>query len=396
MLRFMLLRPSLPGSSHVMGGDRVTDNPTMSNMLRSDMAAESDNSELQQRWPLPSAPKPIVLIGAGGIVNDAHLPAYAACGFTVAAIFDIVRERSGKTAAAFGIPVVCRTLAEAVGQGDVIYDIAVPPQALHSTLEHLPEGAVVLMQKPMGQDLDDARRIAELCEARNLTAAVNFQLRVSPMMLALRDAVRRGWIGDIVDVEVHLNYLEPWAFFPFLKTQPRVEMTIASIHYFDWIRSLLGEPLGVYARSIPHPEYQGIETTRTSAILDYGIGTRCCLSLNNTWAFGGRHEATAIRVEGLRGAAVVRLGGLVNYPDGADDTLEIAHRPADGEAVVWRPVPLVGNWFPDAFRGTMSNLQRFAAGEDDALMSPYQDAVRTMALIEACYQSNDRGSTAVP
>ena len=28
-----------------------------------------------QDWPAPSAPKPIVLIGAGGIVRDAHLPA---------------------------------------------------------------------------------------------------------------------------------------------------------------------------------------------------------------------------------------------------------------------------------------------------------------------------------
>lgn len=351
---------------------------------------------LHQRWPMPSAPRPVIVIGAGGIVNDAHLPAYAACGFEVAAVFDVDRERSAKTAEAFGIPRVCDSIEEAAAPDDVVFDIAVPPDRLLSVLDHLPAGAAVLMQKPMGTNLDEAGRIRQLCRDRNFTAAVNFQLRFSPMMLAVRNLVERGAIGDIVDVDFHLNYLEPWDFFPFLKTQPRVEMMIASIHYFDWIRSLLGEPEGAYARSIPHPEYDGIETTRTSAILDYGAGTRCCLSLNNTWAYGSKHETTMVRVEGLKGAAVVRLGSLINYPDGEDDTLEVAVRPEGDDPVEWRPVPLVGNWFPDAFRGTMSNLQRYAAGEDETLVSHFEDAYRTMALIEACYRSNDQGCVPLP
>jgi hypothetical protein len=44
----------------------------------------------------------------------------------------------------------------------------------------------------------------------------------------------------------------------------------------------------------------------------------------------------------------------------------------------------------------MSNLQRFVAGEDARLVSPVQDTIRTMALIEACYQSSDRGGVPVP
>lgn len=32
---------------------------------------------------LPDHPRPIVMIGAGGIVKDAHLPAYRKAGFTV-------------------------------------------------------------------------------------------------------------------------------------------------------------------------------------------------------------------------------------------------------------------------------------------------------------------------
>ena len=44
----------------------------------------------------------------------------------------------------------------------------------------------------------------------------------------------------------------------------------------------------------------------------------------------------------------------------------------------------------------MSNLQRFASGEDAALISPVADAIKTMAVVEACYQSNSGGGTPVP
>jgi hypothetical protein len=39
----------------------------------------------------------------------------------------------------------------------------------------------------------------------------------------------------------------------------------------------------------------------------------------------------------------------------------------------------------------MSNLQRFVAGEDPTLISPVEDAIKTMALVETCYQSSAAG-----
>jgi predicted dehydrogenase len=345
---------------------------------------------LQQHWPMPSQRKPIVLIGAGGIVNDAHLPAYRLAGFEVVGIYDVCTERSRQTAEKFGIPRVYDSLEQALQTDNAVIDIAVPPDVTRSVLERTREGSIILMQKPMGSNLVEAHRIVDVCRQRRLVAAVNFQLRFSPMMLAVADILRRGLLGPIVDVDVHLNYREPWEMFPFLKSQPRVEMMIASIHYFDWVRSILGDPAGVYARSIPHPNFPGIEATRTSAILDYGLQTRCCLSLNDTWGFRPKHEACTIRVEGLNGAAVVRLGCLIDYPRGEPDQLEYIT-----EGAQWTAVPLEGSWFPEAFRGTMANLQRFADGEDDILHTAVADAIKTMALVEALYRSNEKGATPI-
>ena len=81
----------------------------------------------------------------------------------------------------------------------------------------------------------------------------------------------------------------------------------------------------------------------------------------------------------------------LDYPEGPPDRLEIA--PSGGG---WSAVPLRGSWFTRAFEGPMSNLQRFVAGEDEALVSPLEDAIKTMAVVEACYESSARGGTPIP
>ena len=43
---------------------------------------------------LPNTKIPIVIIGAGGIVKDAHLPAYTKAGFEVLAIYDLNKENA--------------------------------------------------------------------------------------------------------------------------------------------------------------------------------------------------------------------------------------------------------------------------------------------------------------
>ena len=44
----------------------------------------------------------------------------------------------------------------------------------------------------------------------------------------------------------------------------------------------------------------------------------------------------------------------------------------------------------------MSNLQRVVAGEDQALVSSVDDALKTMAIVEACYESSERGAIPIP
>lgn len=338
---------------------------------------------------MPSAPRPIVIVGAGGIVTDAHLPAYRKAGLPVAGVYDRDAGRAARVGQDWSVPVFDSLEAALATQG-AVFDLALPPAAHREVLPSLPRGSTVLMQKPMGRDLGEASRILAIVEERDLVAAVNFQLRFAPMMLALSDAVERGWLGRLVDVEVHLNLVTPWHLFPFLKGMPRVEIAVHSIHYLDLLRGLLGDPGGVAARTLGHPATD-LAQTRTSAILDYGPDLRCLLSINHHHDFGHRFQDAGMRFEGTEGAAMLKLGQLLDYPAGEPDELWIARR---GET--WRQVELTGSWFPDAFVGRMAHLQRFAAGEDAALIGSAPDAWRTMALVEACFQSAAAPLTPIP
>jgi predicted dehydrogenase len=347
-----------------------------------------DPACLRQDWPMPTHPRPIVTIGAGSIVADAHFPAYRKAGFPISGIFDLNAAKAGKVAADFAVGRVFASLEEATAVEGVVYDLATPPGAHLEILSKLPEGAAVLIQKPMGHTLDEATAILRVARTRKLKAAVNFQLRFAPMMLAVADALKQGLLGRLIDVEVHLAIDTPWHLFSFLKGVPRVEISMHSIHYLDLIRGLLGDPLGVHAKTLGHPA-SDMAQTRTSAILDYGDEVRCTLSINHNHAFGRRNQAAEFRFDGTEGAAHVKLGLLLDYPSGEPDELWLRPRGEMG----WVQVPLEGGWFPDAFIGRMANLQRFATGEDDVLVASVEDAWSTMALVEAAFASSAAPAT---
>lgn len=349
---------------------------------------------LRQAWPLPGQAKPIVVIGAGGIVRSAHLPAYRRIGLPVLGLFDPRSDVATTLAADFDVAHSYATLEAAIDAGTsagAIFDLAVPAGAIRGVLERLPEGSAILIQKPFGRDLAEARSLLALCREKSLSAAVNFQLRFSPNVLALKDALDRGLLGRIIDVEVRVNVNTPWQNWDFLRWIPRHEILYHSIHYLDSLRRLFGEPDGVHCKVTRHPELPDYSDLSTAAILDYGEHLRCVVSTFHGHDSGGRYQMSQMKVEGTRGSAVLRMGVNLDYPKGLPDTFEINERGSS----TWHEVPLRGGWFDHAFEGTMSNLQRYVGGEDDELVTSVTDAARTMALVEACYESSQARSTPI-
>ena len=352
-----------------------------------------DIANLNTVWELPKNKKPIVIIGAGGIVSDAHLPAYKKAGFPVRGIYDPDLDKAKKCAKNFSIEKIYSSEDEAFSEKDVVFDIAVPPQVLLGVVQKIPVNSVCQLQKPMGNSMTQAKRIKEIIHEKNIIACVNLQLKFSPMMIALREAIDKNMLGKLTELEISLSVGTPWHLWPFLETLDNVEVPLHSIHYLDWIRSVLGNPTSVHCKSVKHPNLPNLADARSSIILQYEDDIRCCLSINHTHdnsSHGMRHSHAYARVEGLDGAAYIKFGLLLNYPNGEPEEIEISSKDTD-----WTKVKNVGTWFPDAFIATMSSLQRYASGEETELTHSVDNAYNTMALVYACLESNSQPGTIV-
>ncbi|MGH3444520.1 MAG: hypothetical protein ACRDPB_04015, partial [Nocardioidaceae bacterium] len=68
------------------------------------------------------------MIGAGGIVRAAHLPAYAKAGFPVIALADTAGGRATELSREFGVARSFGSVAEAIAFAphDAVFDVAVP------------------------------------------------------------------------------------------------------------------------------------------------------------------------------------------------------------------------------------------------------------------------------
>ncbi|MCS3844097.1 Gfo/Idh/MocA family protein [Microbacterium sp. AK031] len=339
----------------------------------------------------PRVPRPIVILGAGGIVRDAHLPAYRKAGFPVWGIVNRTVARAQALADEYGIPRVFGAVADAVraAPADAVYDLALMPEQYEEALAQLPDGAAVLIQKPLGQNLRDGLALRELCHRKGLVAAVNTQLRFAPYIAEARRLIAAGAIGELHDFEVRVSVDTPWHLFPNVLGLERLEINSHSVHYIDLIRSFLGDPASVSAVTVRNPGRPEIANTRSLIVLHYDRPIRVTVSTNHDHSYGSAYEESFVKWEGTRGSIRAQMGLLLDYPRGGTDALQIALREDSGRG--WRDVPFEGSWFPDAFVGSMGALQRYLEGSASSLPTAVDDVIRTMAVVDAAHDAHDRG-----
>ncbi len=335
---------------------------------------------------------PIYMIGAGGIVNTAHLPAYKIAGFKVEGVFDIDIDKAKTTAANFNIPRVFTSLEEMLQQApaDAVFDVAVPGAATVSILHQLKTGSAVLLQKPMGENYEEAKAILEITRSKKLLAAINFQLRYAPYILAAKNLIENDHIGSLNDIEINVNVYTPWHLWNFLNMAPRVEILYHSIHYIDLVRNLLGNPQSVYAKTTKHPAMEQLASVRSNIIMDYGDMIRANILTNHCHYYGTPKQQSYIKIEGSKGAIIINFGALIDYPRGAADSFEYIML-EEGKEPGWHQMEIKGSWFPHAFIGSMNELMLAVNNKPAQPDNSVEDAIHTMACVEAAYLSSEQG-----
>lgn len=335
-------------------------------------------------------PLSIALVGAGAIVEYAHIPAYQAHGFPIAGVFDLDQARARAVADRFGIPRVYASLERLLGDPAVgVVDIAVPPWVQPGILRSVvAAGRHALCQKPFALDMSTALELAAEVEASPVKVAVQQQMRYDEGIAAARSMVRRGWIGAVTAITFDVDIATDWSAWPWLVESDRLEILYHSIHYFDSIRSILGTPERVFSAAGRRPGQVATAETRSISVLLYADGVRALVHANHENQ-GGDVSAT-FRIDGTDGAIRGTVGLLYDYPHGRPDTLEVFSRtlPTDG----WLSYPVTNRWLPDAFAGPMADLQAWIAGGEPA-PTRVEDNLGTLALVDALYRSIASGQS---
>lgn len=336
--------------------------------------------------------RPIIIIGAGGIVNDAHLPAYQLARYPVVGIYDIDLQKAKDTAKKFSIPVFYDNMQEMLSHAPagVVFDVAVPGSAVINVLQQLPRSSALLMQKPMGQDYAAAKEILQIVRENKMTAGVNFQLRYAPYITQARKIIQDAAFGELCDIEINVNVFTPWHLWKFLYESPRVEILYHSVHYIDLVRSFLGNPRGIYAKTTKHPAQAELASVRSNIIMDYGEMVRANILTNHNHRFGNEQQQSYIKLEGTKGAVKIQMGLLMNYPRGLPDKLEYVFL-EEGKDPKWKNVKVEGSWFPHAFIGSMEQVMKAADGIIEKPDNSVEDCIDTMACVEAAYRSSEKG-----
>jgi predicted dehydrogenase len=341
--------------------------------------------EIEPNWRIPDGAgrqRGIGIVGCGGIVTGAHLPAYRDAGLDIVAVYDIDPARARAAAAEFGIGTVTESIDALLDAPGVdIVDIAVPPWVQPEIVPVVAvAGKHMLCQKPLALDHAAALAEVEAAEAAGVLLAVNHQMRWDPAVAASRDLIERGAIGDVAEAQIQVSAMTPWHLWPWLASAPRLEAMYHSIHYQDSLRSIMGDPTWITSVHGRYPEQDPVVgETATTTILEYE-DRRQAMVLANHYNMHGDVYAT-IRFMGTEGALEGTIGLMYDYPTGRPDTLALYR---DGTQV--KAYEFDRLWIPDAFLGPMSDLMDAIETGRTPLTSG-REILNTVAVTQAAYLS---------
>jgi len=280
---------------------------------------------------------------------------------------------------------------------DMVF-ICVPPYC-HGEIEYetITRGIPMFVEKPVTLNLDMAYDISRRIKEKKLVTAVGFQCRYDNLNETARDYVNKNTVvtaqgsrlGGIPETEWWNN-----------KKLSGGQLPEQTIHQVDLLRYLLGEADKVYSVPrrgiITNEESPGFNTEDVSvSIITFKSGVSCtlttgCYSLNGaSWdskiTFGSRSSRmdyrllTDVTVYGLgEGGAAAEIEGVIKG-DG------MQRKSDDETGFTVKSVTDVGVICDRTF------VDAAITGDASKIRSPYDDAVKSLAITLACNESMETG-----
>ncbi len=331
----------------------------------------------------------IGIVGAGAISQRDAREAAASGAARVAGVCDINQKAARDMARALATRHFS-SYEELLAQPDVEAVLISTPHHLHCpmTLQAAASGKHVLVEKPIANKLDDARRMFEACRQAGVQLTVNYSFRYLGKIQRARRLVQEGALGDIVGIQIVNHQFKDAGYWGGARSNSPDDwrgsrekcgggyLIMNVCHVIDYIYYLTGlradRIYSEYATLGSSVEVEDI-LSASFRMENGAIGSIAASSIMR-----GTMQSEE-RIWGTRGSLVVRPDGLSFY----------STRPVDGR----RPGKLYdisgiadGNW-------TAEWVRRFAGavrnGETPEIS--FREAWDNLAFIQRAYESMEAG-----
>jgi len=217
-------------------------------------------------------------------------------------------------ARAFQVPLAFDSVEKLVNHPDIDAVFAVSAVVRHAqdTIAAALAGKHVLVEKPMAMNATEAAQMIEVCRSRNVKLMVGQMVRLSPLIVRMKDLIRSGIIGKVEFVKTEYMYdarlsLRRWMWDK--KIAGGGAAFDIGVHCLDTIRYLLDDDVvSVKSQLAPIPTDTTTEQTSLLA-LKFSQGTPASIYCSFVSSFR-RSIIEIIGQEGVLSAENFTLGNL--------------------------------------------------------------------------------------
>ncbi len=373
-------------------------------------------------------------IGVGvagtGFIGPAHIEGLRRNGIQVLGLAESSQEKAEQKAAELAIPRAFGSLEEMLVDADIDVVHLATPNYLHYSHAKaaLLAGKHVVCEKPLSMNATESAELVELAAEKKRVNAVNFNIRMYPLVQQARSMVQNGELGDMFILQG--SYLQDWLLLPTdwnWRLEPdlggslravgdigshwldlltfitglRIEEVYADFKTFHPIRKKPSKPLETYTGKILTPEDyidQDIYTEDYATILlHYENGVRGVLTVSQVSS--GRKNRLSYEISGSKSSLA--------WDSERPNELWIGHRTAPNQILLKDPSLLSpearetasypgghNEGFPDTFKQLYTKVYNYIfAG--DYTKSPdfptFADGHYEMQLCEAIERSAKEG-----
>ncbi len=142
------------------------------------------------------------LIGAGGISEYHVYGVRDSPDAELVGIFDIDQARANETGGRLDVKTYPSMKALRDAGANVMHILTPPVTHVPVAIEALEMGCHAFIEKPLSEDVDEARKVKEAAERAGLVATVNHSLLYDPQILRALEMARSGALGKVVSVDI--------------------------------------------------------------------------------------------------------------------------------------------------------------------------------------------------